>query len=65
MSELSRNPKNEGKNRPICACGTNMTLVQFDSYYDCVWYWTCEKKDCKTEDEFIDHPDRYDKGEWT
>lgn len=61
--QLSRNKENEGKKRPICACGTEMTFIVYKAYYDEFFYWTCENPDCKAEDQF--KPDREDKGAWT
>lgn len=60
MSELTRNPENEGKERPICACGTEMTYVAFEGYYDDRTFWICENPECETENEF--KPDEKDKG---
>lgn len=48
---LTRNKENEGKKRPVCACGTGMTYVQFTGYYDEREFWICENMDCKTEYE--------------
>jgi hypothetical protein len=48
-----RNIKNEGKKRPNCACGAEMTYIQFKGYYDEMEFWICENKDCKTEDDFV------------
>jgi len=45
--------KNEGKKRPVCACGTEMTYIEFKGYYDEIEFWICENQDCKTEDDFI------------
>lgn len=55
-----RNKENEGKKRPVCACGTEMTYVEFIGYYDEREFWICENTDCKTEDEF--KPDEQDRG---
>lgn len=62
MEKLSRNKDNEGKKRPVCACGTEMTRVRYFGYYDERNYWVCEKKDCKTEVEF--EPDTEDIGSY-
>jgi len=50
--ELHRNPENEGKKRPICSCGTEMTLIRYRGYYDEFEYWECEKYDCRIADGF-------------
>lgn len=50
---IHRNKKNEGKKRPLCACGTEMTYIEFKGYYDEMEFWICENQDCKTEDDFI------------
>jgi hypothetical protein len=60
MDNLTRNKENEGKKRPVCACGTEMTYVAFRGYYDEREFWICENRDCKTEDEF--KPDETDRG---
>jgi len=54
MSELTRYKKNEGKKRPICACGTEMTHVELSAQHNEInlWYWICENKNCKTASEF-------------
>lgn len=57
---MNRNIENKGKKRPVCACGTEMTFVKFEGYYDEREFWICEKSDCKIEDEF--KPDELDKG---
>jgi hypothetical protein len=57
---LTRNKENEGKKRPVCACGTEMTYVEFRGYYDEREFWICENRGCKTEDEF--KPDEEDIG---
>lgn len=57
---LTRNKENEGKKRPVCACGIEMTYVEFRGYYDELWFWICENNDCKTEDGF--EPDEKDLG---
>jgi hypothetical protein len=59
MNNLKRNKENEGKKRPVCVCGTEMTYVQFSGYYDEREFWICENRDCKIEDEF--KPDEIDK----
>ena len=57
---LTRNKENEGKKRPVCACGTEMTYVQFTGYYDEREFWICENRSCTTEDSF--EPDEEDRG---
>jgi len=57
---LTRNKENEGKQRPTCSCGTEMTYVSFEGYYDTREFWICENKDCKAEDDF--KPDVKDNG---
>jgi hypothetical protein len=60
MMNLTRNKENEGKKRPVCACGTEMTYVEFRGYYDKLKFWICENMHCKTEDKF--KPDKKDRG---
>lgn len=64
MKPPTRNKKTEGKKRPVCACGKEMTFVEFHGYYDedNMKYWICENEECTTEDEFI--PDFIEKGAW-
>lgn len=50
--ELHRNKENEGKKRPVCSCGTEMTYVKYQGYYDTFEYWVCENEVCEVEDEF-------------
>lgn len=57
---IHRNIKNEGKKRPVCACGTEMTYIEYKGYYDEREFWICENDECKTEDDFI--ADDTDKG---
>lgn len=54
------NKENENKKRPTCACGEEMSYIQFRGYYDEIEFWLCENDDCKTEDEFI--PDKIWRG---
>ena len=49
---ISRNEKNAGKKRPVCACGAEMTFVLYKGYYDEREYWICENPECKTDDSF-------------
>ena len=60
--KLSRNPENEGKKRPICSCGTEMTFIMYQGYYDERTYWECENPECKITDEF--KPDNESKGSY-
>jgi hypothetical protein len=60
--KLSRNPENDGKKRPICSCGTEMTLNKYRGYYDEFEYWSCENYDCTIIDDF--KPDFIDKGSY-
>lgn len=62
-SQLTRNKKNEGKERPVCTCGTKMTYVLFEGYYDEREFWICENKACTLEDTF--KPDINDKGAYS
>ena len=57
---LIRNKENEGKKRPVCVCGTEMTYVNFTGYYDEREFWICENSSCTTEDRF--KPDYEDLG---
>ncbi len=50
--EPKRNKENEGKKRPICSCGTEMTFVYFEGYYDERWFWICENNKCMADVEF-------------
>ena len=50
--ELTRNKENEGKKRPVCVCGTEMTYVEYGSYYDDREFWICENGACMTKDDF-------------
>lgn len=50
--KLTRNRQNEGKKRPTCACGTEMTFTKYEGYYDEREYWICENPECKAEDYF-------------
>lgn len=52
MNKLTRNTKNKDKKRPICACGTEMTYIQYKGYYDEYTFWICENEKCTTEDGF-------------
>lgn len=58
--KTERNKENEGKKRPVCACGTEMTYVHFKGYYDTREFWICENDKCTTDQEF--KPDVKDKG---
>ena len=58
--DLTRNEKNEGKKRPKCSCGTEMTYVVFAGYYDVMKYWICENDKCTTKDDFV--ADRDERG---
>jgi hypothetical protein len=62
MDNLTRNKENEGKKRPVCACGTEMTYVEFRGYYDELEFWICENRACKTEDEDGFKPDKNERG---
>lgn len=61
--KLSRNKENEGKKRPVCACGTEMTFIRFKGYYDEIEYWICENPECNVEDQF--KPDETSAGAYT
>jgi hypothetical protein len=60
LIKTTRNKKNEGKKRPVCACGTEMTFVHFEGYYDEREFWICENAKCETIDGF--EPDIKNKG---
>jgi hypothetical protein len=53
MTNLTRNDKNSGKKRPVCACGTEMTYAEFNGYYDSFEYWLCENNACSVKDSFV------------
>ena len=50
---IHRNQKNEGKKRPICTCGTEMTYILYKGYYDEREFWICENESCEAEDSFV------------
>jgi len=58
--KLERNKENEGKKRPVCSCGIEMTFVHFKGYYDKREFWICENGGCRADLEF--KPDIKDKG---
>lgn len=50
---MKRNEANEGKQRPICACGCEMTYIEYTGYYDSFNFWECKNNNCKTENDFV------------
>ena len=50
--ELNRNKLNNGLKRPVCPCGTEMTLTEFGGYYTSFVYWSCENIKCKVLNDF-------------
>lgn len=57
---MENNKKNEGKKRPICACGEEMKYIEYIGYYDSFEYWRCDANGCTVEDDF--EPDERDRG---
>lgn len=37
------------ENRPVCACGVKMKLVEYRGYYDGFRYWECDN--CMLDDD--------------
>ena len=58
--KLSRNKLNDGKKRPACECGTEMTYVVYNGYYDRLFYWICENPKCDLDYNF--EPDHQNNG---
>lgn len=49
------------KQRPTCACGDKMSLVEYNGYYDSFRYWECNQ--CEIDEEIQNENIRADR-EW-